>query len=61
MNYWTVALVLTIIAHKCIYLSEQHGRVMEPPARNCMWRAGFYTPPNYEDTELFCGGLKVKF
>ena len=36
-----------------------HARLMEPPARNTMWRFGFSTLPNYEDSEMFCGGLKV--
>ncbi|XP_054711164.1 uncharacterized protein LOC129220761 [Uloborus diversus] len=36
-----------------------HGRMVEPPARNTMWRMDFNTPENYDDTELFCGGLKV--
>ena len=36
-----------------------HGRLMEPPARNTMWRFGFPTIPNYEDSEMFCGGIKV--
>jgi len=35
-----------------------HARLMEPPARNTMWRFGFSTLPNYEDSEMFCGGLK---
>lgn len=34
---------------------------MEPPARNTMWRFGFPTKPNYEDSELFCGGIKVQW
>ncbi|GFQ87076.1 chitin-binding type-4 domain-containing protein [Trichonephila clavata] len=38
---------------------ESHGRMVEPPARNTMWRMDFFTPENYDDTELFCGGLKV--
>jgi len=38
-----------------------HGRMMEPPARNTMWRMGFPTKPNYEDSELFCGGIKVQW
>lgn len=42
-----------------IQISEQHGRMIEPPARNSMWRVGFDTKPNYEDTELFCGGISV--
>lgn len=33
-----------------------HGRLMNPPARNAMWRFGFPNPVNYNDNELFCGG-----
>ncbi|KAJ9576663.1 hypothetical protein L9F63_025441, partial [Diploptera punctata] len=33
-----------------------HGRLMNPPARNSMWRFGFPNPVNYNDNELFCGG-----
>lgn len=33
-----------------------HGRLMEPPGRNAMWRFGFPNPVNYNDNELFCGG-----
>ncbi|CAL8120249.1 unnamed protein product [Orchesella dallaii] len=36
-----------------------HGRMMNPPARNTMWRFGFPSPVNYNDNELFCGGVKV--
>ncbi|CAG5124618.1 unnamed protein product [Candidula unifasciata] len=33
-----------------------HGRLMDPPARNSMWRLGFPNPVNYNDNELYCGG-----
>lgn len=33
-----------------------HGRLMDPPARNSMWRFGFPNPVNYNDNELYCGG-----
>ena len=42
-----------------LIVASGHGRVMEPPARNTMWRFGFPTKANYEDSELFCGGIKV--
>ncbi|KAG5865738.1 hypothetical protein JTB14_021429 [Gonioctena quinquepunctata] len=38
-----------------------HGRIMDPPARNSMWRFGFPTPVNYNDNELFCGGYAVQW
>ncbi|GAB6024589.1 hypothetical protein CHUAL_009737 [Chamberlinius hualienensis] len=34
-----------------------HGRMVDPPARNTMWRHGFSNPENYNDDELFCGGV----
>lgn len=39
--------------------SNGHGRMLEPPARNTLWRFGFKAPPNYNDNELFCGGIGV--
>ena len=33
-----------------------HGRMMDPPSRNAMWRFGFPNPVNYNDNEVFCGG-----
>ncbi|XP_052873818.1 uncharacterized protein LOC128279134 [Anopheles cruzii] len=38
-----------------------HGRLMDPPARNAMWRFGFPNPVNYNDNELFCGGYAVQW
>lgn len=35
---------------------EGHGRLMDPPARNAMWRFGYPNAVNYNDNELFCGG-----
>lgn len=39
---------------------DGHGRLMDPPARNSMWRFGFPNPVNYNDNELFCGGYSGK-
>ncbi|RXG52211.1 hypothetical protein Avbf_17097 [Armadillidium vulgare] len=33
---------------------------MDPPSRNAMWREGYRNPPDYNDNELFCGGLTVQ-
>lgn len=41
--------------------AEGHGRLMDPPARNSMWRFGFPNPVNYNDNELFCGGYAGQF
>lgn len=38
-----------------------HGRLMDPPARNSMWRLGFNNPVNYNDNELYCGGRMVRY
>ncbi|XP_018496560.1 uncharacterized protein LOC100907903 [Galendromus occidentalis] len=37
--------------------TDGHGRLLDPPSRSSMWRMGFRTPKNYNDNELFCGGL----
>lgn len=56
---------LTITA-TCLFLIQMvrvsgHGRLMDPPARNSMWRFGFPNPVNYNDNELFCGGYAVQY
>lgn len=50
---------LLIIQQILVVLSEAHGRLLEPPARNTLWRFGFRAPANYNDNELFCGGIGV--
>ena len=40
---------------------DGHGRLMEPPSRNSMWRVGFSNPPNYGDNELNCGGFAFQW
>ena len=37
-----------------------HGRMMDPPSRNAMWRFGYPNPVNYNDNEVFCGGFGVQ-
>ncbi|XP_025837511.1 uncharacterized protein LOC112906793 [Agrilus planipennis] len=50
---------------KCVLITIQflqvygHGRLMDPPSRNSMWRYGFPNPVNYNDNELYCGGYSV--
>ena len=36
-----------------------HGYLMDPPARNSMWRSDFKSKPNYDDNGLNCGGYSV--
>ncbi|KAJ8977942.1 hypothetical protein NQ317_017410 [Molorchus minor] len=43
------------------HVVKGHGRLMDPPARNSMWRFGFPNPVNYNDNELFCGGYAVQW
>lgn len=41
-------------------LVNGHGRLMNPPARNAMWRYGYPNAINYDDNELYCGGYSGK-
>lgn len=38
-----------------------HGRLMEPPARNAMWRFGFPNPVNYNDNGELLFSFQVNF
>jgi len=36
-----------------------HARLMEPPSRASMWRAGFDNPADFNDNQGYCGGFMV--
>jgi hypothetical protein len=55
---WARVFLLLPLYFTCIH---SHGRLMDPPARNSMWRFGFGTPINYSDNEVFCGGVGQQF
>ncbi|XP_027204252.2 uncharacterized protein LOC113797978 [Dermatophagoides pteronyssinus] len=55
-GHW-IFIEIMIITLMLVSKSYQHGKMMEPPARNSAWRAGFPTHIDYNDNELFCGGL----
>ncbi len=50
-------MLLLVVAVASVY---GHGRLLEPPSRASAWRAGFDTPVNWDDNELFCGGFDVR-
>ncbi|XP_064293141.1 uncharacterized protein LOC128683847 isoform X3 [Plodia interpunctella] len=58
LTYWILLLQMLGSARRG---AEGHGRLMDPPARNSMWRFGFPNPVNYNDNELFCGGYAVQW
>ncbi|XP_068209499.1 uncharacterized protein [Palaemon carinicauda] len=53
----------TLVVHLAalLVLVQGHGRLMDPPARNAMWRFGYPNPVNYNDNELYCGGYVVHY
>ena len=42
-----------------------HGRLMNPPMRNSIWRfpefAKYNPPTDYDDNQLYCGGFAVQY
>lgn len=50
-----ISLKLLVFPH----LSEAHGTMIDPVSRNSLWRVDNSAPINYNDIELFCGGLGV--
>lgn len=59
MSLWISYLLVCLLLVYRIDYSLGHGRLMEPAARNTLWRLNFASPPYFDDTELFCGGIKV--
>lgn len=54
-HYLTIIFILLAnVANFCY----GHGRLIEPPGRSTAWRVGFKTKINYNDHELFCGGMQ---
>lgn len=49
------AVAIVLVQH-----AAGHARLVEPPSRNTLWRFGYHAAPNFEDSELFCGGIKVR-
>ena len=50
-----VVLIMMVILN----MVDGHAKMTEPPMRSSMWRFGYDTPVNYNDNELFCGGIQV--
>jgi len=51
----SVALLLAIGLHQI----DAHGMMLNPPSRSSRWRFDGSAPTNYNDNELFCGGMNV--
>lgn len=54
-------LMLVVVMSVYVQSSHQHGRVIDPPARSTAWRYGYDTPVDYDDNQLYCGGLQVQW
>lgn len=54
-------IIQLLILCLCVVGLNGHARMMDPPARNSMWRLGYSNPTNYNDNEVFCGGFGVQF
>lgn len=51
----SVALLLAIGLQQI----DAHGMMLNPPSRSSRWRYDSSAPQNWNDNELFCGGLYV--
>ena len=57
MHFCLVAILILGVSS---YVSG-HGMMLQPVARNSMWRKGFPNPRNYNDNELNCGGFSTQW
>jgi len=61
-----VILVGVVSAICAVYpiLVSSHGILLDPPGRSSLWRypefEQYEVPHNYEDNQLFCGGVVVR-
>ncbi|KAK3592827.1 hypothetical protein CHS0354_019055 [Potamilus streckersoni] len=59
--FWKIAETFGLIIITYLDLSSGHGRLLDPPSRSSMWRYGFPNPPNYDDNQVYCGGVQVQW
>jgi len=63
VNMNQVFFTIFVVLGACAVSIHSHGRLNEPPNRSSLWRhEEFYKhdpPINYNDVELFCGGVVV--
>lgn len=52
--------LLCILLIETLPYAHGHGRLIDPPARSSQWRFGYNTPVNYDDNQLYCGGVQVQ-
>ncbi|XP_048759712.1 uncharacterized protein LOC125669290 isoform X3 [Ostrea edulis] len=58
----TIEILLAISLSLCLFgLVQGHGRLIDPPSRSSMWRYGYRNPPNYNDNQLYCGGVQIQY
>ena len=51
--------MLFFILPSLVSLVSGHARLVDPPSRASMWRFGFSTPHDYDDTNGNCGGFNT--
>ncbi|CAH1794948.1 unnamed protein product [Owenia fusiformis] len=44
-----------------VAMVRSHGRLLDPPSRSTMWRFGYDNPVNYDDKQLYCGGVQTQY
>lgn len=55
----SIPILMVVMALSTAQLIDGHGTMIDPVARNSLWRVDSSAPKNYNDIELFCGGLGV--
>ena len=59
MKLLICSLALLAGYQEAVRLAEAHGTMIDPVSRNSLWRIDQTAPVNYNDIELFCGGIGV--
>lgn len=56
LSFTSTLLVATQLVSRYV---EAHGTIVDPVSRNSLWRVDHTAPVNYNDIEMFCGGIGV--
>lgn len=57
---FNIRVIVFMIYLPCV---SAHGLMLWPPSRQSAWRVGYYelNRINYNDNQLYCGGIKVRW
>lgn len=57
----TKLLIISLLCAVALVYVSGHGMVLDPVNRSSRWRYDATAEANYDDNQIWCGGLGVRF